>query len=407
MSILIQNPNQIVTAASSPARGPALKKLHTWHDCSLLIRNESIEKIAPAAEMMSMIDEDTLIIDARGKTVMPGFVDSHTHLIFAGTREGEFELRIQGASYAEIAAQGGGIVQTVLKTRAADKGELMEIAQKYLTMALQHGTTTMEVKSGYGLDLENEMKILDVIHELDRSQPIDLIPTFMGAHAVPPGRDKNTYIQEILAMLPITSQKARFCDVFCEKGYFDVEQARCILQEGLKFGLVPRLHADQLSNNNSVQMAVKLHARSVDHLELISESEIGILSASDTCATLLPGVPFFLNYGYPPARKIIDSGCIMALASNFNPGSCMTLNMQLILTLACTHMSMTPDEAIIAATANGAYALGLENTGVIRPGLQADILILDVPNFLILPYFFGFNHVETVIKEGNIVWKKE
>ncbi len=400
--IFIQNANEIITSPGCPARGATLRKLRAWKDGSILIRGGHIAAIAGSINSTEL-ERDTVIIDAKGKTVLPGFVDSHTHLIFAGTREGEFAMRIGGATYQEIAAKGGGILSTVKATRAAGKDELKAIATHYLAIALAHGTTTMEVKSGYGLDLENELKILEVIEELNEEQPVELIPTFMGAHAVPPECGKADYVRRVVEMLPVVSPKAKFCDVFCEDGYFDVTESRLILERAKECGLSPRLHADQFTNNGGAKLAVELDAVSADHLEKISDEELDLLAASNTCATLLPGVSFFLNYGYPPARKMLDKGCITALASNFNPGSCMTLSMQMVIAIACTQMHMTPEEAINSATVNGAYALGLSHVGTLEVGKQADVLILDVPNYRMIPYFFGVNHVATVIKRGKIV----
>jgi imidazolonepropionase len=404
--LLIKNANELVSPVACPSRGKSLNELRVWQNGSLYIENETIAEIGHLQDFENKISQDTVIIDASGKTVLPGFVDSHTHLVFAGTREEETAMRISGATYQEIAAKGGGILSTVKATRAASKAELKKIARHYLAIALEHGTTTMEIKSGYGLELETELKILQVIEELGHEQPIELVPTFMGAHAVPPEHDKTDYVAEVISMLPKIATKAKFCDVFCENGYFDLDDSRQILEHAKQLGLIPRMHVDQFSNNGGVKLGVDLGATSVDHLEKISDEEISALAASNTCATLLPGVSFFLNYGYPPARKIIDQGCITALATNFNPGSCMTFSMQMIIAIACLQMRMTAEEAINAATANGAYALGLDDVGILEVGKQADIIILDVPNYRMLPYFFGVNHVEKVIKRGEIVWSR-
>lgn len=405
-NILIKNASEIVASGSRPKRGKDLRELSVIPDGTISIIDGLIQNAGDSDTEQTRSDKHAKIIDARGKTVIPGFIDAHTHLIFAGTREDEFCKKIEGATYQEIARSGGGIRRTVNQTRKASKAELVETSAHFLQQALQYGTTTMEVKTGYGLDLKTELKMLDVIDELNRVQPVDLIPTFLGAHAVPDNTSKEEYIKQVLKMIPEVAGRARFCDVFCEEGYFTVDESRKILEQAKKYGMTPRLHADQLTNNGGTQLAVEIGARSVDHLEQISDDEIALLASSDTAATLLPGVAFFLNYGYPPARKIIDSGCITALATDFNPGSCMSVSMQMMMSIACTQMRMTPDEALNAATINAAYSLGLDTVGSIEPGNQADLLIVDVPNYKMIPYFFGVNHVETVIKKGEIVWTK-
>lgn len=403
-NVLVQNAGQIVTAMEQPLRGRAMRELSIQRDTSIYLEDGQIIAIGPLNTIEKEITDNPEIINAQGKTVIPGFIDSHTHLVFAGTRDDEFALKIQGASYQEIAQKGGGILSTVEKTREASKEQLVDIGLKYLQKALQLGTTTMEVKTGYGLDLQNELKILNVIAELNMLQPIELLPTFIGAHAVPPGKTSQQYTDEVIAMIPQVTDKVIFCDVFCEKDYFGIEETRAILLEAKRHGLHIRLHADQLTNNGGVKLALEMDALSVDHLEKISDEEIHSLAKSNTCATLLPGVSLFLNYDYPPARKIIDSGCIVALATDFNPGSCMCLNMQLILSLACMQMRMLPEEVITAATVNAAYCLNMQNIGRIAPGQQADLLILDVPNYRMIPYFLGQNHVNIVIKRGEIVF---
>jgi len=248
--------------------------------------------------------------------------------------------------------------------------------------------------------------MLEVVEELNKKQTVELVPTFLGAHAFPDDVSRDEYIQNILDMLPAVSGKAKFCDVFCEQGYFTVDESRAILEKAKEYGLSPRIHADQFTSSGGVKLAVEVGAVSADHLEQITDEEIEILASSNTAATLLPGVSFFLSYGYPPARKIIDAGCITAIATDFNPGSCMCISMQMVMAIACTQMSMTPEEVLNAATINAAYSLGLTNMGSIEPGKQADVLIMDVPNHRLIPYFFGENHVNTVIKKGRVVWTR-
>ena len=404
--ILIKNAKEIATPAGGVKRGGALKELYLIHGGSIYIKDGLIRNVGNITDFEHHIAGNPEIIDATGKTVIPGFIDAHTHLVFAGTREDEFGMRIGGATYREIAERGGGIKRTVKDTRLASKTELVETAGAYLEHALHSGTTTMEVKSGYGLNLETELKMLEVVEELNKNQPVELVPTFLGAHAFPEDISRDEYVQSVLDMLPAVSGKAKFCDVFCEEGYFTIDESRAILKKAKEYGLSPRIHADQLTSSGGAKLAVELEAVSADHLEQITNEEIEILAQSDTTAVLLPGVSFFLNYGYPPARKIIDAGCITAIATDFNPGSCMCISMQMVMSIACTQMGMTPEEVLNAATVNAAYSLGLTNVGSLEPGKQADVLIMDVPNYKMIPYFFGENHVNTVIKKGEVVWTR-
>ena len=402
-SLLAVNIAQAVSGAASPARGRRMRELSIQESAAIYARDGVIQAIGPRAEVEREINDDPKLLDAGGGAVIPGFVDSHTHLVFGGRREDEFDLKIAGASYQEVAAAGGGIISTVDATRRATPAELIEIGQHYLRSALAHGTTTMEIKSGYGLDLENELKMLEVIAELGLRQPVELVPTFMGAHAIPPGMSAQEQTQRVIEMLPHVQGKAEYCDVFCEGGYFGLDETRAILAAAKREGLKLRLHADQLSSNGGVQLALKMGARSVDHLEQISTEEIVQLADSSCVATLLPGVSLFLHYGYPPARRLIEEGAIVALASNFNPGSCMCLNMQLIYALACTQMRMTTAEALVALTVNAAWGLDRPYIGRLAPGMQADFLLLDSPSYRMIPYFFGENHVKVVVKKGEVV----
>lgn len=402
-SLLAVNIAQAVSGAASPARGRRMRELSIQESAAIYARDGVIQAIGPRAEVEREINDDPKLLDAGGGAVIPGFVDSHTHLVFGGRREDEFDLKIAGASYQEVAAAGGGIISTVEATRRATPAELIEIGTHYLRSALAHGTTTMEIKSGYGLDLENELKMLEVIAELGLRQPVELVPTFMGAHAIPPGMSAQEQTQRVIEMLPHVQGKAEYCDVFCEGGYFGLDETRAILAAAKREGLKLRLHADQLSSNGGVQLALKMGARSVDHLEQISTEEIVQLADSSCVATLLPGVSLFLHYGYPPARRLIEEGAIVALASNFNPGSCMCLNLQLIYALACTQMHMTTAEALVALTVNAAWGLDRPHIGRLAPGMQADFLLLDSPSYRMIPYFFGENHVKVVVKKGEVV----
>ena len=405
-SLLVVNIGEAVSAPACPARGQVMRTLSIYKAAALYSRDGIIVSVGPRDEVERQVSDDPLFLDATDGTVIPGFVDGHTHLVVAEHHENEFGSKKTGATYQQIAAAGGGILSTVAETRRATVEELTEIALGYLASALRHGTTTLEVKSGYGLDLENELKMLDVIAELKRRQPIELVATFLGAHAVPPGTGMAEQTQNVIAMLPHLRGKAEFCDVFCEGGYFGLKETRAIFEAARAEGLKLRLHADQLSRSGGVILALEMGARSVDHLEQIGPEDISLLAASDCCATLLPGVSLFLNYGFPPARRLMDSGAIVALATNFNPGSCMCLNMQMICSLACMQMHMTTAEVLTAVTANAAWGLDRLQIGRLAPGLQADFLLLDVSSFRLMPYFFGESHVLKVIKKGEIVFDR-
>jgi imidazolonepropionase len=348
-------------------------------------------------------------LDVAGKVVLPGFVDSHTHAVFAGSREQEFALRAGGASYQQIAEQGGGILNTVQHVRAASKKELKRQTVKYLAEMMRHGTTTVEIKSGYGLDMSAEVKMLEAINELMDEEFMTVVPTFLGAHAVPPEREqgRDAYVRSVIQeMIPYVGKKhlAAFCDVFCEKGYFEPGESERILIEGKKWGMEAKVHADELTPSGGAELAARVGAVSADHLEHITESGVRSLVDAGVVATLLPGVSFFLNHPYAPARTLIDNGVAVAIASDFNPGSCMSFSMPMMMTIACTHMMMTPEEALTAVTLNGAAALNLSaEVGSIERGKNADLLIADVPDYRFLAYHFGTNHIWKTIKNGTIL----
>ncbi|MDI6779921.1 MAG: imidazolonepropionase, partial [Bacteroidota bacterium] len=339
----------------------------------------------------------------------PGFVDSHTHLVFGGSREEEFAMRSAGATYQKISEKGGGILNSVRDTRTASKKDLKKPACKYLNAMLRQGTTTVEIKSGYGLDMDTEIKMLEAIKELQDEEIVNIIPTFIGAHAIPPEftNQPDEYIKLVCErMIPYIGQRklADFCDVFCEKGYFSVEDSEKILNRGKEFGLLPKIHADELNPFGGAELAGRIGAVSADHLEHISDDGIEALKQAGVVAVLLPGVSFFLNHQYAPARKIIDNGVPVAIASDFNPGSCMSYSMQLMMTIACTHMRMSPEEVITASTINAAAALNLsDEIGSIDVGKRGDVIILDIPNYKFLPYHFGENHVYRVVKNGVLL----
>jgi imidazolonepropionase len=348
-------------------------------------------------------------VDARGRVALPGFVDSHTHLCFAGSREAEFARRIAGASYQEIAAAGGGILATVGATRRATEDELVALARPRLDLALRHGTTTIEVKSGYGLTTADELKMLAAIRRLGASHPIGVHATFCGAHEIPPEFKTNAdgYVDLVVeAMLPAVAAErlSAYCDVFCEAGVFSVPQARRIFRAATGHGLRARFHADEFAASGAAALAAEVGALSADHLLRAPVEEVRAMAKAGVTATLLPGTALFLGLPYAPARAFLETGVRVALATDFNPGSSYTPNMQLVIALACTQMRMTVEEAIEAATLGGAHALGLQSSvGSLRPGKAADLALLDVPNYYHLPYLFGVNHVGRVVKGGRVV----
>lgn len=410
MNLLIDNIGQLVTVASRGATvktGHDMKELHVVTEASLLIRDGLIAQIGAANEIHPEREIDRM--DAEGLTLLPGFVDSHTHTVFAGSRQNEFTQRAEGKSYEEIAASGGGILSTMEATRKATKKELYKLADHRLDDMMRYGTTTVEIKSGYGLSPESEIKILETIADLKRDHYATIVPTFLGAHAFPPefADDHDGYVEKICTyMLPYIAEKnlATFVDIFCEKGYFDLRQTERIMLEAKQLGMIPKLHADQLHAFGAAELGAKHHAISVDHLEKLNQQGIDAMKTSATIATVLPGSSFFLNHPHAPARAIIDAGIPLALATDFNPGSAMCSSMQMIMTIACTQMHMTPEEAITAATLNGAAALGISHdVGSIETGKQADVVLYDVKDYRSIPYHFGANHVKKVIKNGVVL----
>jgi imidazolonepropionase len=404
-SLLIQNISQIATPKPGVYRGSELRELNMYENAAIYISGGVIKAVGPLSDVLEKVEGHPVILDAEEKTAVPGFIDSHSHLVFGGSRADEFAMRSSGMSYEEIAEQGGGIVSTVEATRKASKEELKNLGRIRLQKAMKQGITTMEIKSGYGLDLETERKMLEVINELKEEQPIELTATFLGAHAVPKNSTKEEYLEEVLAMIPEIAELAEYCDVFCEKGYFTVEETRKVLEKGIEHGLKPKLHTNQFNDIGGVEMAIELGAVSVDHLEVLSDEDVHRLAEADVVATVLPGVSYFLNIPYSPARKLLKAGALVALATDFNPGSSMTISMQLLMSMACTKMGMSVEEALCCATQNGDKALEKNKLGAIAAGFQADILLLDTETYKDLAYFFGENHVHTVIKKGVKVWE--
>jgi len=411
--LLVRRAAQVVTVAGSslsPKRGPDLAEIGVIGDGAVAARRGVIVAVGASdrVEREVELDEDALVCEAGGKVVLPGLVDPHTHLVFAGSREHELEMRIAGAGYLEILARGGGILDTVRATRAAGRTELSVVATKYLDQMLAQGTTTAEAKSGYGLATADEIRILAVVRELDAGHPVDLVPTFLGAHAVPPEyrSDPDGYVRLVTKeMLPRAAGLARFCDVFCEEGVFSVEQARLILRAAAELGFKLKLHADEMVSLGGAELAVELGAVSADHLVAVSGEGIRRLAASNTVAVLLPATTFCLmGEKYAPAREMISRGAAVALASDFNPGSSPVNSLPVVMGIAVRQLKMTPAEAVAAVTINAAHAIGAAaRAGSLEPGKQADLVIFDAPDYRYLAYRFGTNLVDTVIKSGRIV----
>jgi imidazolonepropionase len=400
-----------------PRRGKALSNLGTIKDGALLVRDGSIAAVGSRAKVEALPEARVAEkLDVGGRVVLPGFVDSHTHLIHAGSRALEYELKTAGASYEEIARKGGGILNSVKKLRAATSAALKHRARAALREFAAHGTTTIEAKSGYGLDLANELKILALHQELRSEQPLEIVSTFLGAHVIPPEyRGKPRGAEEYVTLLVETllpevagGKLAEFCDVFCDRGAFSREQARQVLEAGKRYGLAPRLHAEQLTRTGAAQLGVQLGAASCDHLEQVNRADIRALAKSRTVATLLPGCDFHLGLkGYAPARALIEAGAIVALSTDFNPGTSPTLSMPMILSLACAQLRMTPAETIVAATINSAYALRREKQiGTLEAGKLADIAVFEVDDYREIPYYFGVNKCWMTVKKGEIVSRK-
>lgn len=357
------------------------------------------------------VDNDTVFIDGTGKTVTPGLIDSHTHLVHGGSRENELAMKLKGVEYLDILEKGGGIHSTVKATKEATFQELYEKAKKSLDTMLSYGVTTVEAKSGYGIeDFDVELKQMEVAKKLDEDHPIDIVSTFMGAHAIPEKYENNPekFVDIIIEeMIPEVSKKglAKFCDVFCEKGVFSIEQSRKILEAGKSYGLIPKIHADEIKPLGGAELAADIGCITADHLVAASEEGMKRMSEEKVIANLLPGTSFNLQSGnFAKARKLIEIGVPVSLSTDYNPGSCPTENLQLIMSFASLIMKMTPEEVITAVTINGACSLGLESKkGSIEEGKKADLVIFDAPNLNYIIYHFGINHVEKVIKDGIVI----
>jgi len=418
-SLLICGAAEVVTVRGrGPRRGDALSNIGVIRDGAILVRDGMIVAVGPCSKIQRLIESKKAEkVDVGGRVVLPGFVDAHTHLIHAASRAEEYELKIRGASYEEIARRGGGILNSVKKLRAATAEELKTRARGFLGQFAEYGTTTIEAKSGYGLDVTSELRILSLNKELDAAQPLEIVSTFLGAHVLPEefrGRSDGTrrYVELLTEeLIPEVAESglAEFCDVFCERGAFSVGDSRRVLEAGKARGLVARVHAEQLSNTGATRMGIDMNAASCDHLEYLKAADIRALGKSRTVATLLPGCDFHLGLErYAPARELLAAGAIVALATDFNPGTSPTLSMAMILSLACSRLRMTPAEAIAAATINAAYSLGREKKiGSIESGKQADLAVFEVADYREIPYYFGVNTCWMTMKRGEIVWLRD
>ncbi len=405
---------QLVTCKGSHAKhGKEMSEIGVIENGCVVMEGETIEAVGSMKELAQKYDFDQMnVIDCSGKTVLPGFVDSHTHLVFGGYRADEFDWRLKGMSYMDIMLRGGGIQATTDATRTTSKEDLKKSAKRRLKSVLQFGVTTLEAKSGYGLDGENEIKQLEVVQELQNEQPVELVSTFMGAHSVSPqykGREEEFIRYLIDEVLPVVKERnlAEFCDIFCEDNVFSVEQSRLMLTEAQKMGFGAKIHADEIVTLNGAGLAAEIGAVSADHLLHASDEGLKALANSKTIATCLPATAFCLNDTYANARKMIDLGCAVAVASDLNPGSCFCESIPLIIFLCTMYMHMTIEETVTALTINGAAAIRREHkVGSIEPGKQADMVILEWPSIHFLPYHTAVNSVEKVVKKGKLVYER-
>lgn len=420
--MLVHSASQLLTIAGSPQRGHSLGNLGIIENAAVLIEDDLIAAVGPSDEMRAIYAEEEML-DACGGVIMPGLVDPHTHVVWAGDRAAEFEMRIQGKTYMEIMQAGGGIVSTVGKTRSASLEELISETRPRLKRMFSNGTTTVEAKSGYGLETDAEIKTLEAVLALDAEGPIELVPTFLGAHAIPTEYkdDPQGYTDLVCKeMLPAVKQWAvdgnqlsvgdnqstllPYVDVFCETGAFDLAQSRQILETARELGFPLKIHADEFDNLGGAALAAELGAASADHLVVTSKEDIVAMGESDTVAVSLPCTPFGLAEGeYTPAKDFLDANCLLAIATDINPGTAWCESMQFAISLACRYLRLTPAQAIVAATLNAAAAIQRDNRiGSLEPGKQADLLILDVPDYRHLGYRISGNLVNTVIKNGQV-----
>ncbi len=412
--LVIFNANELITMNTkfgAPRIGKNMSELSIIDNGAIGIKNDRIIYVGTTDELISKfsLNEIKTKIDAKNKLVTPGFVDPHTHIIFDGSRENELQMKLDGKSYLEILQAGGGILKTVRETRKASLEKLVENGKKILDRMMNYGTTTVEAKSGYGLSTESELKILKALQILNEEHPLDIVSTFLGAHAIPLEYKDNPddYVELIISdMIPkiVKEGLAEFCDVFCEKGIFSIEHSRKILKRALRYGLKPQIHIDEIADTNGALLAAELKAIQTGHLLKSNDNGLKAMAEAGVIATLLPGTPFCLMLKeYAPARKMIELEIPIALATDLNP-NCWTESMQMIITLACYHMKLSPAEALTAATINSACAIDRQDQiGSLEIGKKADIIIFDVPNYNFLPYQFGVNLVSKVIKNGKIL----
>lgn len=408
--LFIHNISQLVTCSGYKAKkGKEMSELGIIENGAVAVADGIITHVGSQKEVSGQLTGDYLEIDAKGKALLPGFVDSHTHFVFGGYREEEFSWRLRGDSYMSIMERGGGIVNTMEATRNSSFEELKESARPRLDEFLAMGVTTVEGKSGYGLDLATETRQLQVMAALNKEHPIDIVSTYLGAHALPPEWKGRTdeYIDFLIAeALPHIhpDYQVRFCDIFCEKGVFSIEQSERLLLAAREYGFALKLHADEIVPLGGAELAARLGAVSADHLLHASDEGIRQMAEKDVVATLLPLTAFSLREPYARGREMIDAGCAVALASDLNPGSCFSASIPMLIAIACIYMRFSPEEVVTALTLNGAAALGLaDRAGSIDVGKQADLILLQYPSYKFLPYHFGMNIVDTVIKKGNII----
>jgi len=396
--------------SDKPQRGSDFGRLGLT-DGALAIQGDKILAVGPLEQVSRQVElSSARIIDAGGRLVAPGLIDPHTHVVHCGSREMEYGMRLAGTPYIDILKAGGGILSSVRKVRQASVAEMVAQTEKSLRRMLSFGVTTVESKSGYGLDTDSEVKMLQAMEILNHIQPVDLVPTFMGAHAIPEEYkdDSDEFVRIVIEeMLPRVKELAVFCDVFCEEHVFSIEQTRRIFKAAREHGLGLKLHADELAPTGGAQLAAEMGAVSADHLLCVDSDGITALAKSDTIAVLLPGTSFNLMSNYAPAREMLEAGVAIALSTDYNPGSCPTENLQLIMTLGCLKLGLSPSQVLAAVTINAAHALKrADSIGSLEEGKQADLVIFDADNEAYLPYHFGINHTWLVVKSGKVAFKK-